>query len=309
MGVHQPVTNPGTDQAQFDLGSDRLVYYLSNPRVQEKILRIVRPELGLQVQNAEQRLGARLNSVVLAMKSNMANAVGNAVINFGSVGRQAASRVAGYPPTFKLALVAVFALFCAVCWLCVEHVRGVSVRAQQRVAMEGLLDEARATVAQTDELRADITSNTEAVQHLLEATGRNTEFRQSYEAYNFPAQIDDVREELGALQLEIAALHQNVANARRDMRQVAHRVAPIEAVTLTNRTRYYRGPLDDLAGSTRCVEASLRYRRNVPDWHVRTCTDGFNGEEYLLWCAQEFKRKPLEERYSGCTSTNPVHQS
>lgn len=308
-GPRQARTDPGTAQRGPGTEAERLVQLLrTNPDARWEILSLVSHEMGRQVDGVEQRMGARMQDLARAVRSRMAEAVGTAVINLGGAGRQAAASVASYPRSFKFAMVAVFALFCAVSFLCVEHVRGAVMRAEERDAMYVLLDEARTTVAQVAGAQEEIDTHGRAITGLIDATERNTAFRKTYEEYDLPVQMSTMQLLLGDMQTEIEDLRTHVdARMRRSERatqEVAHRVAPIEAVTLTNRTRYYRGPLDEMA-STRCTEAERSVSRASPDFHVRTCTDGFNGQEYQLWCAQKHRG----ERFSGCTSTDPFHRS
>lgn len=308
-GPRQARTDPGASQLGPGTEADRLVQLLrTNPDARWEILSLVSHEMGRQVDGVEQRMGARMQDLARAVRSRMAEAVGTAIINLGGAGRQAAANVASYPASFKFAMVAVFALFCVVAYLCVEHVRGAMVRAEERETMHELLDEARISVLQVAGAQEEIATHGRAITGLLDETQRNTSFRQSYEQFDFPAQIDDVQTQLGVLQLEVAAMREDTDSrfraSRRATQEVAYRVAPVEAVVLTNQMRYYRGPLDEMA-STRCSEAKRSVSRASPDFHVRACTDGFNGQEYLLWCAQKHRG----ERFSGCTSTDPFHRS
>lgn len=310
---HRRVTHPGGERVSPEREVEHLMHVLrTSPDVRRAILTIVSHEMRRQVEGSEQRMSAHLESLTRRVKSGIAEAVGSTLMTLGDSGRRAASNVAGYPRSFKFALFAVFALFCAVSYLCVEHARGAMVRAEERAAMHELLDEARTSVAQVAGAQGDIAMHGQAISGLLDATERNTAFRQSYEQFDFPAQIDDIQTQLGVLQLEVANLredtHARLRLYRRDVQTVERRVAPIEAVTLTNRTRYYRGPLDEMA-STRCTEAKRSASRASPDFHVRACTDGYNGQEYLLWCAEEHQGALESERFSGCTSTDPYHRS
>lgn len=312
-GPRQPRTNPGTAQLGPGTEAERLLQLLrTSPDARLEILSLVRHEMGRQVDGVEQRMGARMQNLARAMRSGMAEAVGTAVINLGGAGRQMATNVASYPRSFKLAMVAVLALLCAVSYLCVEHVRGAMVRAEERDAMHGVLDEARATVAQVAGAQEEIATHGRAIAGLVDESARNTSFRQTYEAFDFIGQVDGLQTQMATLQLTVEEMREDTDSrfraSRRATQEVAHRVAPVEAVVLINRTRYYRGPLDEMAG-TRCTEAKRSVSRASPDFHVRACTDGFNGQEYLLWCAQEQRDAPAEERFSGCTSTDPYHRS
>ncbi len=311
--ARQPLTNPGA-QAGPGLTTRQLLWLLNNdPVTRAAVLSLVSREMGLHVKGVEGRVGAQMEQLARSVKSNVTETVGAAIVALGDTSQRAASSVARYLRSFKLVtLAAVFILFCAVAYLCVEHVRGATVRADERDTMHELLDEARMSVLEVAGAREEIATHGRAITGLLDESGRNTAFRQSYEAFDFPVQIDDIQTQLGVLQLEVATLredtHAQLRANRRDTREIAHRVAPVEAVVLTNRTRYYRGPLDEMAG-TRCSEATRGARRASPDFHVRACTDGFNGQEYLLWCAQEHRGKPPELQFSGCTSTNPYHHN
>ena len=268
--------------------------------------------MGLHVKGVEGRVGAQMEQLARSVKSNVTETVGAAIVALGDTSQRAASSVARYLRSFKLVtLAAVFILFCAVAYLCVEHVRGATVRADERDTMHELLDEARMSVLEVAGAREEIATHGRAITGLLDESGRNTAFRQSYEAFDFPVQIDDIQTQLGFCNWKSQPCGRTrtrncvQTGGTRERLRIAWR--PLRP-WFSQTARYYRGPLDEMAG-TRCSEATRGARRASPDFHVRACTDGFNGQEYLLWCAQEHRGKPPELQFSGCTSTNPYHHN
>ena len=100
-------------------------------------------------------------------------------------------------------------------------------------------------------------------------------------------------------------IDQKFDGMQRGQERIRHRVAPIEAVSLTNRTRFYRSDLDRMAGENCVDEPDYSVRRSFANWHVRSCKDGYNGMAYRLYCGQYHKGQSLGMSYSDCSSTSP----
>ncbi len=282
-----------------------------DPEVRDAVRLLVAADVRVAVDEAEVRLGDRIQGILTSIPGQ----IGSVVAGFtGAINKAAeGAENVSHPRAFKFALVAILALFVGVVYLLVQNVRDVTVRNDFRVEMNGLVDQAALSVAATGELRTDIDANQSALTFLQTEQERDTAFRNTYEAFDFPSRIDGFNEEIGGIRMEMAELRREMDEGfegmRRGQDRIRHRVAPIEAVSLTNRTRFYRSDLDRMAGETCGNEESLRVRRSFANWHVRSCTDGYNGTKYRLWCGQYHKGQSPGMSYSSCTSTSPHSSS
>ncbi len=281
-----------------------------DPDVRDAVRLLVTADVRVAVDDAESRLGHRIQHVLTSIPGQVGHVLAGIPGMIARAG-DSAENVA-HPRAFKLALIAILALFGGVIFLLVQNVRDVAVRNDFRVEMTGMVDQAAQSVLVTTDLRNDIDENQSNLASLLEDQGLDNSFRQSYEAFDFPSRIDDFNEEIGGLRMEMADMRremdQRIDGMQRGQDRIRHRVAPIEAVSLTNRTRFYRSDLDRLAGTHCTNEPDLRVRRSFANWHVRSCTDGYNGTEYRLYCTQFNKGQSPDMSYSNCSSTSP-HQS
>jgi hypothetical protein len=282
-----------------------------DPEVRDAVRLLVAVDVRVAVDEAENRLGERIQHLLTSVPGQ----IGQVIAGIPGLLTKATDSVSEvqHPRAFKLALVAILALFCGVIFLLVQNVRDITVRNDFRGEMAGMVDQAAQSVLATSDLRDDINSNQTSLASLLEDQSLDNAFRHSYEAFDFPSKIDDFNEEIGGLRMEMADMRREMDEKfdgmQRGQDRIRHRVAPIEAVALTNRTRFYRSDVDRLAGTHCTDEPDYRVRRAFANWHVRSCTDGYNGVNYRLYCAQLHKGQSPDMSYSSCTSTSPNQSS